>query len=411
MHVCYHQDEHIFGGEGAVPFFKPRTKEKAQHTLRKRMMAMVVAGMTLTTGLTALQSDPVEAEEALLLPERDGRVVLYVLDQPDLGLTDDMAPHIDQINYAFALLEGGEADGSHWQGIRQLEGYLARHGHIDGVLSVGGWGAEGFSDACATVEGRERLADSILRLMDRYGFTGVDIDWEYPGSSAAAIKSREEDADNWYALLALLREGLDQRQKERGRDYLLSVALGAGAEQLALVDGERLGGLVDQAVVMAYDLQGFDRITGHHAGLYPAGDTPNSGAFAVNALTDSGLFAGKILLGVPAYGRVWRQVSGDGLHQRAATAGNRTLRYDELQQLESQGYTRHDDEEARATWWYNGNSFVSGEDEASLAAKAQWLRENGLLGAAVWAQHQDPEGALLSALSGALASTDTAEGD
>ena len=396
-----------------MPFFKPRTKEKAQYTLRRRMMAMVVAGMALTTGLTALQGDPVEAEEAMSLPRRDGRVVLYVMDQPDLGLTDDMAPHIDQINYAFALLEGGEADGSHWQGIRQLEGYLARHGHIDGVLFVGGWGAEGFSDACATAEGRKRLADSILRLMDRYGFTGVDIDWEYPGSSAAGIRSREEDVDNWYALLALLREGLDQRQTERGRDYLLSVALGAGAEQLAMVDGERLGGLVDQAVVMAYDLQGFDRITGHHAGLYPAGDTPNSGAFAVNALTDSGLFAGKILLGIPAYGRVWRQVSGDndGLHQRAATAGNRTLRYDELQQLESQGYTRHDDEEAQATWWLGCGNFVSGEDEASLTAKADWLRENGLLGAAVWAQHQDPGGALLMTLSGALAPSPVADGD
>ena len=372
---------------------------------------MVVAGMTLTTGLSAVKGDSVEAEGALPLPGRDGRVALYVMDQPDLGLTDDMAPHIDQINYAFALLEDGEAHGSHWQGIRQLEGYLARHGHIDGVLSVGGWGAEGFSDACATAEGRERLADSILRLMDRYGFTGVDIDWEYPGSPAAGIRSREEDVDNWYALLALLRQGLDQRQAERGRDYLLSVALGAGTEQLALVDGERLGGLVDQAVVMAYDLQGFDRITGHHAGLYPAGDTPNSGAFAVNALTDAGLFAGKILLGVPAYGRVWRQVSGDGLRQRAATAGNRTLRYDELQQLENQGYTRRYDEDAQAAWWFNGSDFVSGEDEASLAAKARWLKENGLLGTAVWAQHQDPQGALLAALSTALTPDDTPQGD
>ena len=390
-----------------MSFIRPRTKEKTQFPLRKRMMAMMVAGMALTTGLSAIKGEPVTAEEALSLPLRDGRVVLYVMDQPDLGLTDDMAPHIDQINYAFALLEDGEATGSHWQGIRQMEGYLNRHGHIDGVLSVGGWGAEGFSDACATAEGRERLADSILRLMDRYGFTGVDIDWEYPGSSAAGIKSHEEDVDNWYALLALLRQGLDQRQTERGRDYLLSVALGAGAEQLAMVDGERLSDLVDQAVVMAYDLQGFDRITGHHAGLYPAGDTPNSGAFAVNALTDSGLFAGKILLGVPAYGRVWRQVSGgDGLHQRAATAGNRTLRYDEVQQLEGQGYTRHYDEEAQATWWSDGSSFVSGEDEESLMAKAQWIRENGLLGAAVWAQHQDPEGALLAALSGALTSVE-----
>ena len=131
----------------------------------------------------------------------------------------------------------------------------------------------------------------------------------------------------------------------------------------------------------------------------------------MNALTDSGLFAGKILLGVPAYGRVWRQVSGDGLHQRAATAGNRTLRYNELQALESQGYPRHDDEEAQATWWVGCGNFVSGEDEASLGAKARWLKENGLLGAAIWAQHQDPEGALLAALSGALAPSPVAEGD
>ena len=388
---------------------KPRTKDKRPARRLRRVLTgvllMMVAGASFLT--------PGRQGTAAETPEngRQGRVVMYVFDEAGLSLRDEHAAMVDQLNYSFALLKDGEATDNHWRQIRQVESYLRRHPHIDGVLSVGGWGAEGFSDACATAEGRQRLADSILRLMDRYGFTGVDIDWEYPGSSAAGIKSREEDVDNWYALLALLRQGLDQRQTERGRDYLLSVALGAGAEQLAMVDGERLGGLVDQAVVMAYDLQGFDRITGHHAGLYPAGDTPNSGAWAVNALTDSGLFAGKILLGVPAYGRVWRQVSGDGLHQRAATAGNRTLRYNELQALESQGYTRHDDEEAQATWWVGCGNFVSGEDEASLGAKARWLKENGLLGAAIWAQHQDPEGALLAALSGALAPSPVAEGD
>ncbi|MGN0778639.1 MAG: glycoside hydrolase family 18 protein [Aristaeellaceae bacterium] len=367
------------------------------------MMAMVVVGMTLTTGLTALQGGVVEAEATVSLPARQGKTVLYVMDQADMALRDDMAPHIDQINYAFALLKNGKADGSHWQGIGQLERYLAQHGHIDGVLSVGGWGAEGFSDACATAEGRKKLADSILALMDRHGFTGVDIDWEYPGSSAAGITSRPEDVENWYALLSLLREGLDQRQAAHGRKYLLSVALGAGKQQLDIADGKRLDELLDQAVVMAYDLKGFDRITGHHAGLYPAGDVPDSGAYAVNTLIASGLRPEKILLGIPAYGRVWRQVGGgNGLNQRAATAGNRTLRYDELQGLEGKGYTRHYDEDAQAAWWFNGSEFVSGEDEASLQAKVDWLREKGLLGAAVWELHQDRDGTLMATLSDAL---------
>ena len=127
---------------------------------------------------------------------RQGRVVMYVFDEAGLSLRDEHAAMVDQLNYSFALLKDGEATDNHWRQIRQVESYLRRHPHIDGVLSVGGWGAEGFSDACATAEGRQRLADSILRLMDAHGFVGVDIDWEYPGSSAAGIKSRPEDVEN-----------------------------------------------------------------------------------------------------------------------------------------------------------------------------------------------------------------------
>ncbi|MBQ8654508.1 MAG: hypothetical protein IJ507_06175 [Clostridia bacterium] len=383
---------------------KPRTKDKAQSRLTRWMMAMTVAAMTAVSALSVMGSMSVQAEETLPLPQRDGRVALYVMDQPGLDLSDDAAQHMDQLNYAFALLEGGKATGSHWRSAEEVRRYLNRHPHITGVMAVGGWGAEGFSDACATEEGRKTLADSILRLMDRYGFTGVDIDWEYPGSSAAGIKSREEDVENWYELLTLLRQGLDQRETETGREYILSVALGAGEAQLNAVDGSRLDKLVDQAVVMAYDLTGFDRLTGHHAGLYPDKNIKNSGAYAVRRITDSGLSSEKVLLGIPAYGRMWRQVlgGGNGLNVHAGTAGNRILRYDELQKLELQDYRRFYDEKAQAAWWYDGENFVSGEDSLSVKAKCDWLRDNGLQGAAVWAAHQDPEGTLLAEISAAL---------
>ena len=383
---------------------QPRTKDKTLRRMQLWGTGFAAAVMLLWALTTLMVSLHVQAEDALPLPQRDGRMVLYVNDQSDLGLTDDMAVHIDQINYAFALIEDGRATGAHWKGMDEMEAFLKKHGHIDGVLAVGGWGAEGFSDACATEEGRVMLADSILALMDKHGFTGVDIDWEYPGSSAAGIKSSENDVENWYELLKLLRVGLDQRQEEQGRDFLLSVALGAGEAQLNAVDGERLNDLVDQAVVMAYDLKGFDRLTGHHAGLYPDGQTVNSGAYAVNALTDSGLSPGKVLLGVPAYGRIWRQVlsTGNGLNVHAATAGNKTMPYAELEELVSRDYRQFYDEQAQAAWWYDGETFISGEDAQSLKAKADWLRDNGLMGAAVWAQHHDPEGRMRAALDAAL---------
>ena len=81
--------------------------------------------------------------------------------------------------------------------------YLKRHPHITGVLSVGGWGAEGFSDATATAQGREKLAQSILELMDKHGFRGVDLDWEYPGSSMGGEGGRDsgegEDYESFMA--------------------------------------------------------------------------------------------------------------------------------------------------------------------------------------------------------------------
>ena len=121
-------------------------------------------------------------------------------------------------------------------------------------------------------------------------------------------------------------------------------------------------------------------------------------------LVDAGLDPGRILLGIPAYGRVWRQVSGggDGLDQRAATSGNKSISFDAVMRLEDDGYTRYYDEKAQAAWWFDGENFVSAEDAQSLAYKCDWLVGQGLQGAAVWQYTQDPGGDLLALLNSGL---------
>lgn len=384
----------------------PRTKDKKPRRLRKKLMLLLlllaVTGVSVSHG--AYNTQAATAEEEAPMNIRKGRTVMYIMDSHNMQLRDEDAHALDQLNYSFALIKDGRADGSHWMGLKQVQSFLKKHPHIDGVVSIGGWGADGFSDACLTEEGRNILADSLLKLMDDCGFVGIDVDWEYPGVSGTGIVSREEDVENWYAFLTILREGLDEREALHGREYHLSVALGAGDSQLAVLDAARLAPLLDQAVVMAYDLSGFDRITGHHAGLYPNENRPMSGAKAVRTLVDGGFPADKILLGMPAYGRVWRQVSGggDGLDQRANTSGNKTISFDEILRLEKQGYTRYYDEKAQAAWWFDGTTFVSGEDDRSIANKGQWIVENGLQGAAVWQYTQDASGAMLVMLDAAL---------
>lgn len=82
--------------------------------------------------------------------ENPPMTVVYALDSANLTFRDSDAANINQINYAFALIRDGEAVGSHWEAIDRVRAYLRKHPHIRGVMAVGGWGAEGFSDACAT---------------------------------------------------------------------------------------------------------------------------------------------------------------------------------------------------------------------------------------------------------------------
>lgn len=379
-----------------MKFLKPRTEDKKHFDLRRFIMGYTVAAMA---ALTLIQGLPAQAPAtALAASDRAGRTVMYVYDSASLGLRAEDAARIDQLNYSFALIKNGEATGAHWQGIREMATYLRQHPSVDGVLSVGGWGADGFSQACATEEGRVKLADSILALMEQHGFIGVDIDWEYPGSSIAGIASSEDDEENWYQLLGLLRAGLDARQNASGRRHILSVAL--GIHQASEIDPARLNGLVDQAVLMAYDIGSSGKLTCHQSGLYPAGDIEDSGAYGVNALLSGGMANDKILLGIPAYGRMWRQApsDGEGLGIKAGTSGNRTLSYGDVRQLESDGYARFYDEQAQAAWWYNGTNFVSAEDEQSLRYKARWAMDQSLLGVAVWAYAHD-DGSITKLLS------------
>ena len=178
---------------------KPRTKERKPRKLFKRLMLMlmIVAAAEVSVSGGAYSTHAETAQEVAPMVQRKGRTVMYIMDAHNLKLRDEDAANLDQLNYSFALIKDGKADGSHWLGLKKVQSFLKKHPHVDGVLSVGGWGADGFSDACLTEEGRKTLADSLLQLMDECGFVGIDVDWEYPGVPGTGIVSHEEDVENW----------------------------------------------------------------------------------------------------------------------------------------------------------------------------------------------------------------------
>ena len=65
-------------------------------------------------------------------------------------------------------------------------------------------------------------------------------------------------------------------------------------------------------------------------------------------------------------------------------------------------WKRHWDDRAKAPFVYDGNAFISYEDEESVRNKARYVREHGLGGAMFWEYSNNRGGELLRALSEAL---------
>ena len=137
----------------------PRTKE-TKGSLLSRVMLTVLSAAIIAASVF------IPAARA----ENPPMTVVYALDSANLTFRDSDAANINQINYAFALIRDGEAVGSHWAAIDRVRAYLRKHPHIRGVMAVGGWGAEGFSDACATADGRAHQAEDGRKRLPRRGY-------------------------------------------------------------------------------------------------------------------------------------------------------------------------------------------------------------------------------------------------
>jgi len=285
--------------------------------------------------------------------------------------------------------------------VRRLK---ALHPELKVLISIGGWAAEGFSDAAQNAETRAAFADSALAFTEEYGFDGVDLDWEYPSNAMAGIKARPEDKKNFTLLLEAVKKALGGR-------YPLTIAAGAQPFYLEGVDVGPACELCDFVNLMTYDLyNGWSKISGHHANLFRSRHDPggDSAERAVELFTAQGVPADKLVIGAAFYGRgmTGAGATNQGLMQATTPGSNFTKSYAEIKSeyLTNPRFVRHWDDSAKAPWLHDGDTFLSYEDPESLMHKARWVRERGLRGVMFWEYTQDHQGELLGALYDALRS-------
>lgn len=285
---------------------------------------------------------------------------------------------VTHINYAFAWVENNRisvgpdgpnnpATGMTWPNVpgaemdeslpyrghfNQLTKYKRLHPRVKTLIAVGGWAeSRGFytmttnADGTVNQAGINTFADSVVDFLDRYGFDGVDIDFEYPtaldetGNPAdwSVARPRRKGLPAAYtALMKTLREKLDRAGAAKDRYYLLTSASSSSGFLVRGMENHKALRYQDFTNLMAYDYHGtWNDVVGPNAALYDDGKdpeleelytTPEYGKvgyfntdWAFNYLRGA-LQAGRINIGVPYYTRGWRNVTGgtNGLWGSAA---------------------------------------------------------------------------------------------
>ena len=322
------------------------------------------------------------------------------------------ADKLTHINYAFANVRDGqvvEGFARDAENFKVLAALRRSHPHLKVLVSVGGWTwSGGFSDAVLTPQRRQRFVESAVDFVRRHDLDGFDVDWEYPGLPGDGNTHRPEDKINFTAVMAELRESLNKDAAARGKTSLLTFAAGAFPAFIDNTEMAKVQASVDFVNLMTYDFRvaSVDRIAGHHANLYdtPGDEKQRSADRTVREFLAAGVPATKLVVGVPFYGRGWRDVhpAADGLYQPGVAVERMNLSYGRLAAavIGRNGFARRWDATAQAPFLWNADRriLISYDDPESLRLKASYVRTRGLGGVMFWQYTDDPSGALLDAL-------------
>ncbi|XP_069678397.1 acidic mammalian chitinase-like [Periplaneta americana] len=271
---------------------------------------------------------------------------------------------------------------------------------IKTMIAIGGAGASSqtFSKVINDPNKRNAFANNIVNFVQKYGFNGADIDWEYP----AAFGGPASDKSAFVELVKQLRSLFNQH------GYILSAAVSAGVDTIDPgYDAPGLSQYLDFINVMTYDMHGsWESKTGENSPLY-AGPSDTSDFertlnvdYAMKYWIKKGAPASKLNLGMGSYGNTFtlQSSSNNGVGAPSTgpgkagpyTQGAGVLAYNEICEQHNAGqWTQYWNADQKCIYASNGNQWVGFDNIAAVKIKAQYIKNNGLGGAMIWSIDMD----------------------
>ncbi|RYP78993.1 hypothetical protein DL769_003083 [Monosporascus sp. CRB-8-3] len=323
------------------------------------------------------------------------------------------------IIFSFATINPGTFKVS--PGDSQTESLMSRIGSIKLVqpdikiwLAIGGWAFNDpgptqttFSDTAASSDHTSTFLDSLAQMMNKYGFDGIDIDWEYP--VAKDRNGRPEDYENAVTFMKKLRARMKSMNKG------VSMAIPASYWYLQNFDIKALESTVDWFNLMSYDVHGSWDIDNEWTGPWVNSHTNMTEIQqALDLLWRNDISASKVTMGMAFYSRSFTltdpSCSDPGC--RVSSAGNPgwcsdtagVLLHPEIKEIVDKNKLSpklHREAAVKTVSW--GNQWVSFDDTATWRLKANLARSQCIDGFMVWAiSHDDADASNARALNSAL---------
>lgn len=200
-------------------------------------------------------------------------------------------------------------------------------------LSIGGWGFNDpndqdgigqhtyqlFSKMVSTKANRKQFIDSAIAFAHKYGFDGIDIDWEYPGHLQRG--GHEDDFDNFIEFLSECSQAFRATSPPLLLSYAAAPFVPYGVPQKYRDNPDlyfkwiaACSQYLDRINIMTYDYHGpFDvpKITGANSPLNRDTDPSSTYYIArtVQYYLSNGVPADKMVLGLPTFGHSYKGVS------------------------------------------------------------------------------------------------------